>query len=173
VAGDTLIVETAADYTEQFAKFIDMALPMDKRNKIDLRGLRVDDWVLIDGRPTQLRALGSKVLTDDGETFINNVKGIKLDDADFESVFTRLRRYDRRIQVSVRETSYNKYYLDLLKQPEDNDIIMIGKPLKYYHELQHALQDGGCILGLNYKWKQQDKEDAEGMGGGEKEASNA
>lgn len=150
-----------------------MALPMDKRNKIDPRGLRVDDWVLIDGRPAQLRALGSKVLTDDGETFINNVKGIKLDDADFESVFTRLRKYDRRIQVSVRETPYNKYYLDLIKQPEDNDVIMIGKPLKYYHELQHALQDAGCVLGLNYKWKQQDKEDSEEMTAGEKEASNA
>lgn len=150
-----------------------MALPQDKRNKIDLRGLRVDDWVLVDGRPTQLRSLGSKVLTDEGETFLNAVKGIKVDDADFVSVFTRVSRYDRRIQVNVRETPYNKYYLDLLKQPEDDDIIMIGKPIKYYHELQHALQDAGCVLGLNYRWKQQDKEDAEEMAAGEKEASNA
>ena len=127
----------------------------------------------LDGRPIQLRSISSKVITDDGETFLNNVRGIKLDDADFESVFTRVSKYDRRIQVSVRETPYNKYYLDLLKQPEDDDIVMIGKPIKYYHELQHALQDAGCPLGLNYKWKQQDKEDAEEMSAGEKEASNA
>lgn len=150
-----------------------MALPMDKRNKLDLRELRVDDWVLIDGRPTQLRALGGKVLTDEGESFLNSVKGIKLEDADFESVFPRVRKYDKGLQLNVRATPYNKYYLDLLKQPPDNDIVMIGKPIKYYHELQHALQDAGCPLGLNYKWKQQDKEDAEEMSAGEKEASNA
>ena len=164
---------TAADYMEQFVKFTNMALPQDKRNKIDPRALRVDDWVLIDGHPAQIRALSSKVLTDDGETFINNIKGIKLDDADFMSVFTRLRKFDSRMQVNVRETPYNKYYLDLMRQPDDNDIIMIGKPIKYNHELQHALQEAGCPLGLNYKWKQLDKEDAEEQAAGEKEASNA
>lgn len=173
VAGDTLTAATAAVYTEQFAKFINMALPQDKRNKIDLRGLRFDDWVLLDGRPQQLRSLGSKVVTDEGEFFLNNIKGIKLEDADFESVFARVAKYDRRIQVSVRETPYSKYYLDLLKQPEDGDLVMIGKPVKYYHELQHALQEIGCPLGLNYKWKQYDKEDAEEVAESEKEASNA
>lgn len=150
-----------------------MALPQDKRNKIDLRGLRVDDWVLLDGRPQQLRFISSKVVTDDGEYFLNNIKAIKLEDADFESVFPRVSKYDRRIQVSVRETPYSKYYLDLIKQPEEGDMIMIGKPVKYYHELQHVLQEAGCPLGLNYKWKQYDKEDAEEKAAGEKEASNA
>ena len=167
------ISATAADYMEQLEKFTSMALSMDKRNKLDSRGLRVDDWVLIDGHPAQIRALSSKVLTDDGEAFINHIKGIKLEDADFMSVFTRLRKFDSRMQVNVRETPYNKYYLDLMRQPDDNDPIMIGKPIKYYHELQHALQEAGCPLGLNYKWKQQDKEDAEEMAASEKEATNA
>ena len=167
------ISATAADYMEQLEKFTSMALSMDKRNKLDSRGLRVDDWVLIDGHPAQIRALSSKVLTDDGEAFINHIKGIKLEDADFMSVFTRLRKFDSRMQVNVRETPYNKYYLDLMRQPDDNDPIMIGKPIKYYHELQHALQEAGCPLGLNYKWKQQDKEDAEEMTESEKEATNA
>lgn len=168
-----LTAATAAVYMEQFVKLKNMALPQDKRNKIDLRGLRVDDWVLLDGRPQQLRSLGSKVVTDDGEYFLNNIKAIKLEDADFESVFPRVSKYDRSVQISVRETPYSKYYLDLIKQPEEGDMVMIGKPVKYYHELQHALQEAGCPLGLNYKWKQYDKEDAEEMAEGKKEGSNA
>ena len=134
---------------------------MDNRRKIDIREIRVDDWVLIDGVARQVRSLASKVITDDGEFFLNRIEGIKLTDEDIEIALEKVMKYDRSFQISVRETQYSKYYVDILRQEKGRDMIAISKPVVYYHELQHTLREGGCVLGLNYKWKEYGKEDKE------------
>ena len=148
-----------------------MALPQDKRNKIDLRGLRVDDWVLINGKPHQLRNIAAKLQTEDGEFFLNDVKGIKLKPEDIEAAMKRVCAFDSQLRAEASEDGKGGFYIELFVQHEDEHPSIVNKPVRYYHELQHALYEVGIIIGLNYRWAELDKEDAEEVAEGKKEAA--
>ena len=139
--------------------------------KLDLRALRVDDWVLIKGKPYQMRNIAAKVQTEDGEFFLNDVEGIKLKPEDIEAAMKRVCAYDSWLKCDVSEDGRNGFYIELFVQHGDEQPSVVNKPVRYYHELQHALYEVGIIIGLNYHWAARDKEDAEEKAAGEKEAA--
>ena len=141
--------------------------------KLDLRALRVDDWVLIKGKPYQMRNIAAKVQTEDGEFFLNDVEGIKLKPEDIEAAMKRVCAYDSALKVDVSEAGRNGFYIELFVQHDEELPAVLNKTVRYYNELQHALYEVGITCGLNYHWASRDKEDAEEKAAGEKEASNA
>lgn len=134
-----------------------------EKKPIPLRELRIDDWLLIDGRPQQVSSFSAKLFTEDGEYFQSAVYGIELDDDDVRIIADRVCRYNTSIQIGFRQGVYSKYYLDIMNTEEGRDMRAISKPVRYYHEVQHALKEIGCMLGLNYRWKEREKEDNENM----------
>lgn len=141
--------------------------------KLDLRSLRVDDWVLVNGKPHQLRSITAKIATEDGEFLLSTVEGIKLKMEDIEAAFTRVCAYEPRLKVEVSDAERYGLYVGLFLQRGEEPLRVVNRPVKYYHELQHALYEAGVTCGLNYHWAERDKEDAEAKAEGEKEASNA
>ena len=162
---DTLIMATAADYTEQLQKYTETVLKMKKKEKkpIPIRGLMIDDWVMVDGRPQQVTSFAAKLFTDDGEYFQSAVYGIELDDDDARIIVDKVCRYNSNIRIGFRTGAYCEYYLDAMNAEQGRDLKAISKPVRYYHEVQHALREVGCLLGLNYRWKEREKEDKQNV----------
>lgn len=134
---------------------------MKEEKPVPIRDLRIDDWVKIDGRPQQVRSFAAKLLTEDGEYFQSQVFGLELDDDDCRIITDKVTKYDVGTRLSFRTTAFSRFYLNIIVQHDGGEMKSIGKPVKYYHEVQHALKEMGCILGLNYTWKEKEKEDNE------------
>lgn len=139
--------------------------------KLDLRALRVDDWVLIKGKPYQMRNIAAKVQTEDGEFFLNDVEGIKLKPEDIEAAMKRVCAFDSQLRAEASEDGRNGFYIELFVQHDEELPSVLNKTVRYYNELQHAMYEVGIIIGLNYRWAALDKEDAEEVAEGKKEAA--
>lgn len=135
-----------------------------EKQLIDIRHLMIDDWVVYQGVPRQIRSIAGRVILDgvaEGEVQRAKVLPCVVTPADLQEIAKRIRKYEGYV-LSVRpprEDSRDKALIVDISYQENGSMKYISLPIRFYHELQHALLLIGCPMNVSYYWSHKDTEE--------------
>lgn len=128
-----------------------------KNIDIDIRHLMIDDWVLYDGRPCQIRTVSSGVgVEPGGEVESKKIYPLPINENDIKEISKRIKRIEGYVISCRQDGTTGKLIVDLSRQIVGEPMIYLSRPIQYYHQLQHLIHESDCPLLINYYWTHED-----------------
>lgn len=135
-----------------------------EKKLIDIRHLMIDDWVMYQGVPRQVRANPGRVVLnglEGTEVQQSNILPCVVTPADLQEIAKRIRKYEGYVMTNrppCGESRDKALIVDISYQ-ENGSMKYISLPIRFYHELQHALLLIGCPMNVSYYWSHKDTEE--------------
>lgn len=131
---------------------------------LDIRHLMIDDWVMYQGEPRQIRSVAGRVVLDgveEGEVQRAKILPCVVTPSDLQEIAKRIRKYEGYVLTcrQPREDARIKAPIVDISHQENGSMKYISLPILYYHELQHALLLIGCPMNISYFWSHKDTEE--------------